>query len=740
MCRRWGLGLLVAWSLVAVMPTTAGADGENVPPPSVDLLMIADTCSGEGCAEPIRRHEIATWLVEVLIDAGKASLRSDIGRFVDVEPDASYADHVETFAALGITDGCATEPTRYCPDLTLTRGQMAALLVRAFDVPALHGQGPRFSDVANGDLFAEAIRRLAVSGIAVGYPDGTFRPGAQVTRWQMTVFLRRAAAQAWGTWRTLSQNINKDSCTATFRQTLTGAVYIRTMPCRPPLLAEYSVIGFDRRVRTWVASVPCEHLRRTTHVFPGALNVKEREEVTVISVSFDDQPAPEERYIGELGATPKQRFIDELLAAAEVKLEALSHGHTDWVFHRVGEVTLPGSAHSRATPVNRGRETLHGMVSELQGRYPGQRLLAFTQNSSEFPYASFAVDKVSSVALKESYPYKSRRDADLEAFTWSHHRFGSALSGVAHELLHQFGLEDLYQTITDDGRGPPNPRNTDLRENSLMGLSGYGWGLGRLTEQEVSRGANATLAGLSAQYPHQPFTGWNKWLLGWLDGSEAVCVPPAEPTTVVVRPHQRATLPTQQVNPGAVDDCWRRSVGSHWGPAAPNPSIAIIPISLTTAVVIEADPFAAHGPPGVPQCFIGELPYSQHQCIAPGDHKGGGLATRSGRPVGDIIVYDVDLTTHHRPQLLVTPTVALVSPAKYEQLAPLYGPTGPIGKHFAPGGQLADEGSRGPWPDGLPVGCYFATEITIHRHRIAVAESTTNADGLPEIHVTIEPA
>ena len=108
--------------------------------------------------------------------------------------------------------------------------------------------------------------------------------------------------------------------------------------------------------------------------------------------------------------------------------------------------------------------------------------------------------------------------------------------------------------------------------------------------------------------------------------------------------------------------------------------------------------------------------------------------------MGDIIVYDVDLTSHHRPQLLVSPTVAVVSRSRFELLTPLYSPTGLFGKPYAPGGQFADGTSRGPWPNGLPIECYYATEVTIHGHRISVAASTVTDDGQPQVTVTVEPA
>lgn len=48
-----------------------------------------------------------------------------------------------------------------------------------------------FGDV-EGNAHAESIRKVAEAGIASGYSDGTFRPGAEVTRGQMATFLARA--------------------------------------------------------------------------------------------------------------------------------------------------------------------------------------------------------------------------------------------------------------------------------------------------------------------------------------------------------------------------------------------------------------------------------------------------------------------------------------------------------------------------------------------------------------------
>jgi hypothetical protein len=51
-------------------------------------------------------------------------------RFIDVPPDNPFYRFIDQMAVRRITLGCTA--TMYCPDDSVTRGQMAAFLVRAF--------------------------------------------------------------------------------------------------------------------------------------------------------------------------------------------------------------------------------------------------------------------------------------------------------------------------------------------------------------------------------------------------------------------------------------------------------------------------------------------------------------------------------------------------------------------------------------------------------------------------------
>jgi hypothetical protein len=99
---------------------------------------------------------------------------------------------IEAIAAEGITKGCNPPAnTMYCPDGTVTRGQMAAFLNRALKLPATSTD---FFTDDNDSVFEGDINRLAASGITKGCnpPANTmYCPDGSVTRGQMAAFLVR---------------------------------------------------------------------------------------------------------------------------------------------------------------------------------------------------------------------------------------------------------------------------------------------------------------------------------------------------------------------------------------------------------------------------------------------------------------------------------------------------------------------------------------------------------------------
>jgi subtilisin family serine protease len=114
-----------------------------------------------------------------------------IDRFVDDEDSIFEAD-IDALAAAGITLGCNPPfNDRFCPDRMLTRAQLASLLVRALELPEAEHT---FTDVA-GSVHEPSIRALAAAGITRGCNppvNDRFCPNDPLTRAQFAAFLRRA--------------------------------------------------------------------------------------------------------------------------------------------------------------------------------------------------------------------------------------------------------------------------------------------------------------------------------------------------------------------------------------------------------------------------------------------------------------------------------------------------------------------------------------------------------------------
>jgi len=114
------------------------------------------------------------------------------GSFVD-DDTSVHQGAIEAIAAADITRGCNPPTnTKFCPEAAVPRGQMAAFLARALDLPEAGPAG--FTDTATS-VFAEDIDRIAAAHITYGCnpPDNdAFCPQQDVTRGQMAAFLARA--------------------------------------------------------------------------------------------------------------------------------------------------------------------------------------------------------------------------------------------------------------------------------------------------------------------------------------------------------------------------------------------------------------------------------------------------------------------------------------------------------------------------------------------------------------------
>ena len=128
-----------------------------------------------------------------LIDRALDLPPTSIDYFTD-DDNSIFEGNINRLAAAGITNGCnPPDNTRFCPDDLITRGQIAAFFVRALSLPPAI-EPNKFTD-DDTSMFEAAIDSLAEAGVTKGCnpPDNTnFCPNDAVTRGTMAIFLTRA--------------------------------------------------------------------------------------------------------------------------------------------------------------------------------------------------------------------------------------------------------------------------------------------------------------------------------------------------------------------------------------------------------------------------------------------------------------------------------------------------------------------------------------------------------------------
>ena len=119
--------------------------------------------------------------------------------FSDVNPNDWFYGYVEYLYCHGIVNGYNTNPPCntgipcFKPENNTTRGQMAKIVVRAFNFTINVTGGPHFPDVAPGSTFYDYIETAYNLGLVQGYPDGTYGPNNNVTRGQLAKIIVNAA-------------------------------------------------------------------------------------------------------------------------------------------------------------------------------------------------------------------------------------------------------------------------------------------------------------------------------------------------------------------------------------------------------------------------------------------------------------------------------------------------------------------------------------------------------------------
>ncbi len=110
----------------------------------------------------------------------------------DIKPDAWYYDYVTKVYDMKLMFG--TTSTTFEPNATLTRAMLVTMIGRFEE--RLYGEltvstESVFSDVKAGKWYSAYVAWAAEKGVVEGYPDGSFRPNAPVTREEAVTILGR---------------------------------------------------------------------------------------------------------------------------------------------------------------------------------------------------------------------------------------------------------------------------------------------------------------------------------------------------------------------------------------------------------------------------------------------------------------------------------------------------------------------------------------------------------------------
>lgn len=195
MVRKYSLiTLLVLLSLAVFTSSPVSANAlKDVPKESaaeINYLIDNKIITGypDGTFQPkknVTRAEAAKMIVEA---KGLTATKKSKSSFSDVSTGFWASPYIEAAKSAGIINGYPDGT--YKPNANIKRGETAIIISNAYNLSTK--DDVFFADVPKGHDKYDAISRAATAGIINGYPDGSFKPSASVTREQIAVMIARA--------------------------------------------------------------------------------------------------------------------------------------------------------------------------------------------------------------------------------------------------------------------------------------------------------------------------------------------------------------------------------------------------------------------------------------------------------------------------------------------------------------------------------------------------------------------
>lgn len=136
----------------------------------------------------ITRAEVATIFFRMLTDDARSENWSQTNSYTDVASTDWYNNAISTLSNMGIISGDPSGAFR--PDDSITRAEFTKIAVGFFDKAGDYVDGT-YDDVSSSDWYADFIDAAVDLGLIEGYPDGTIRPEATITRAEACTIVNR---------------------------------------------------------------------------------------------------------------------------------------------------------------------------------------------------------------------------------------------------------------------------------------------------------------------------------------------------------------------------------------------------------------------------------------------------------------------------------------------------------------------------------------------------------------------
>ena len=137
----------------------------------------------------MKRFSTIMLCVVMLFSLATSACASENG-YTDVNGNEWYAEAVMALREKGIMDGVGNN--RFDPDGVFTRAQLATVLYRLADKPAVSGED-EFTDTEPATWYSDAVLWASQNGIVGGYGNGLFGTTDPATQEQLAVMLWRNA-------------------------------------------------------------------------------------------------------------------------------------------------------------------------------------------------------------------------------------------------------------------------------------------------------------------------------------------------------------------------------------------------------------------------------------------------------------------------------------------------------------------------------------------------------------------